>query len=106
MTRVVRKIDHAQVWLALQLMHFASFTEDPPVAGKRLYFRHRENEAVFYLASLTKALLARLEKELGNYPTAVLYSWQPEAVEAHFENEQLTVLPIPQTLIDRFGLRA
>lgn len=106
MNRVVRKIDHEQVWLSLQLMHFASYATDSPVAAKRLFLRHSEDETVFYLASLTKALLARLEKELAKHPHAVLYSWQPEAVEAHFENQSLTILPIPQTLIDRFGLRA
>lgn len=105
MNRVVRKIDHPQVWLSLQLMHFESFSITGPVASKRLFIRQDDSVTVFYLASLTKALLARLEKELAAATNAVLYSWQPEAVEAHFPAQKLTVLPIPQTLIDRFGLR-
>ena len=37
MNRVVRRIDHPQVWLQLQLMHFASWSEAEAVASGRLF---------------------------------------------------------------------
>lgn len=105
MNRVVRRIDHPQVWLQLQLMHFASWSEDGPAASGRLFVRSDGATVVAYLAALSEAVLRRLEKELGHRTDATLYTWQPEAVAVHFDRPGVTVLPIPQTLIDRFGLR-
>ena len=105
LNRILRRIDHTQVWLHLQLMHCANWDDGVAVASGRLYFRISENDAVFYLADLSAAVLKRAEKELVGHPDATLYTWQPEAVEAHFGPANVTVMPIPQTLIDRFGLR-
>ena len=106
MNRIVRRIDHTQVWLHLQLMHFESWADAAAVASGRLYFRTSGDSAVFYLTDLSPAVLKRVEKELAGLPDATLYTWQPEAVEAHFAAGHATVMPIPQTLIDRFGLRS
>jgi adenine-specific DNA-methyltransferase len=105
MNRVVRRIDHPQVWLQLQLMHFASWSEAEPVAAGRLFVRAGESTVVAYLTALSEAVLKRVEKELEGRAEATLYTWQPEAVAAHFDVPGVTVLPIPQTLIDRFGLK-
>jgi adenine-specific DNA-methyltransferase len=105
MNRVVRRIDHPQVWLQLQLMHFASWSDAEPVAAGRLFVRTGESTVVAYLTALSEAVLKRLEKELEGRAEATLYTWQPEAVAAHFDLPGVTVLPIPQTLIDRFGLK-
>jgi len=105
MNRVVRRIDHPQVWLQLQLMHFASWSEAEPVAAGRLFIRAGESTVVAYLTALSEAVLKRVEKELDGRAEATLYTWQPEAVAAHFDLPGVTVLPIPQTLIDRFGLK-
>ena len=105
MNRVVRRIDHAQVWMQIQLMHIASWSDAPPEASGRLFLRVAGDTVVAYLTALSEGVLRRAEKELDGRAEATLYTWQPEAVAAHFARPGVTVLPIPQTLIDRFGLK-
>lgn len=103
--RVVRRIDHPQVWMQLQLMHFASWSDAAAVGSGRLFVRSDGGRAVAYLTTLSGAVLERADREVGGFPEATLYTWQPEAVATHFDRPGVTVLPIPQTLIDRFGLK-
>jgi adenine-specific DNA-methyltransferase len=105
MNRVIRKIDHPQVWLFLQLMHFGGLAAEAPLASGRLFARHGGGEAVIYLTTLTEAIFQRLEKELAGLSSATLYSWQPEALATRYSSETVSILPIPQTLIERFGPR-
>ena len=62
LSRVVRKLEHPQVWLYLQLMHFGDLIDEPPLASGRLYARRGSAEALFYPTTLTEALLQQLEK--------------------------------------------
>lgn len=104
--RVVRKIDHAQVWTFLQLMHFADLSTEEPSATGRLFQRQDHAETVFYLTAISEALLKRLEKETKDGRGATIYTWQPEALDHRLSDPKITVLPIPKTLIERFGLRS
>ena len=106
MNRVVRRIDHAQVWLFLQLMHFGDLAPAAPLASGRLHARSHEAEGVFYLTTLTEAIFQRLEKEMKELANVTLYTWQPEALAMRYASETVSILPIPQTLIERFGPRA
>ncbi len=105
MTRVVRKIEHGQVWLFLQLMHFGGLTPDAPLASGRLMARSTPEESVFYPTTLTEAIVQRMEKEMAHAANVTIYTWQPEALAARLEKPGVSILPIPQTLIDRFGRR-
>jgi adenine-specific DNA-methyltransferase len=105
MTRVIRKIEHSQVWLFLQLMHFGEVVTEPPLASGRLLARCTPDEAVFYPTTLTEAIVQRLEKEIVTAANVTVYTWQPEALATRMESPGLSILPIPQTLIDRFGKR-
>jgi adenine-specific DNA-methyltransferase len=105
MTRVVRRIEHPQVWLFLQLMHFGDLAAEAPLASGRLHARCVPEQAVFYLTTLTEAILQRLEKECENVANVTIYTWQPEALATRMESPGISILPIPQTLIDRFGPR-
>lgn len=105
MNRVIRKIDHPQVWLFLQLMHFGDLAAEPPLASGRLYARSDDAEGVFYLTTLTEAIFQRLEKEMAGRSNVTLYTWQPEALAIRYSSETVGILPIPQTLIERFGAR-
>jgi adenine-specific DNA-methyltransferase len=105
MTRVVRRIEHPQVWLFLQLMHFGDLAEEAPLASGRLYAWRVPEQAVFYPTTLTEAILQRLEKECENAANVTIYTWQPEALATRMESPGISILPIPQTLIDRFGPR-
>jgi adenine-specific DNA-methyltransferase len=105
MNRVIRRIDHPQVWLFLQLMHFGDLSADAPLASGRLFARSSADEGVFYLTTLTDAIFRRVAKEMEGVPNATLYTWQPEALAMRYSSETVSILPIPQTLIERFGSR-
>ncbi len=105
LTRVVRKIGHGQVWLFLQLMHFGDLLPDEPLASGRLLARSTPEESVFYPSALTEAIVQRLEKEMEHAAIVTIYTWQPEALATRIEKPGISILPIPQTLIDRFGSR-
>jgi adenine-specific DNA-methyltransferase len=105
LTRVVRRIEHAQVWLFLQLMHFGDLVPDGPVASGRLHARRSPEQTVLYPTTLTQAILQRLEKECEDAANVMIYTWQPEALATRMESPGISILPIPQTLIDRFGPR-
>ena len=105
MNRVVRKIEHAQVWLLLQLMHFGDLSAEAPVASGRLYERGAETQRVFYLTALTESIILRLEKEMTDCSEVTIYTWQPEALAARFDSARTSILPIPQILVERFGAR-
>ena len=105
MTRVVRRIEHGQVWLFLQLMHFGDLATDTPLASGRLHARRVPEQSVFYPTTLTEAILQRLDKECENAANVTIYTWQPEALATRMDSPGLSILPIPQTLIDRFGPR-
>ena len=105
MTRVVRRIEHPQVWLFLQLMHFGDLAAEAPLASGRLHARRVPEQAVFYPTTLTDAILQRLDKECENSANVTIYTWQPEALATRMDSPGISILPIPQTLIDRFGPR-
>jgi adenine-specific DNA-methyltransferase len=105
MTRVVRRIEHPQVWLFLQLMHFGDLAAEAPLASGRLHARRVPEQSVFYPTTLTEAIIQRIEKECENAANVTIYTWQPEALATRMESPGISILPIPQTLIDRFGPR-
>lgn len=78
---------------------------EPSLASGRLLARCTPDEAVFYPTTLTEAIVQRLEKEIATAANVTVYTWQPEALAARLESPGLSILPIPQTLIDRFGKR-
>jgi adenine-specific DNA-methyltransferase len=103
--RVVRRIEHEQVWLYLQLMHFANLGPTEKMASGRLLARCGEDSAVFYPMAVTEAILERLRRECSAQANVTIYSWQPEALASRLEEPGIAILPIPQHLIERFGLR-
>jgi len=105
MTRVVRRIEHGQVWLFLQLMHFGYLAAEAPLASGRLHARRVPEQSVFYPTTLTEAILQRIEKECEDAANVTIYTWQPEALAMRMDSPGISILPIPQTLIDRFGPR-
>ena len=97
--RLGLKIDHAEVWNALQLLHGHALSPWPRggFAG---------DGALAYLADLREAHAARLRAWLAApLPDAAgartLYSWAPERVAALAPG--VRCLPIPQHLRERFG---
>lgn len=102
--RIVRhrlnlKLDHAEVWNALQLLHGKPLSPWPGGG-------FAADGDVAYLADFREASVARLHAWLAAAPvdvSATVYSWAPERLRALIPVPQTRLLPIPQHLRDRFG---
>ena len=96
------KIQHEQIWYALQLIHFDSisvYKED-----KSLQSVSSNTLRLIYLPELTTEVLTLLNKTLANSRMhACIYTWRPAVVEQKCLYEHLTIEQIPEFLIDRFG---
>ena len=93
------KLEHDQVWHALQMMH------DHPVSpwtGTSACWSESDGHALGYAPNLQKTVVAALEKHKNAFHgETILYSWTPERLSALIPRVQ--VRPIPRTLLDRFG---
>ena len=97
--RLGLKIDHAEVWNALQLLHGHALSPWPRGG-------FASDGALAYLADLREAHVARLRAWLAApLPDAAgartLYSWAPERMTTLTPG--VRCLPIPQHLRERFG---
>ncbi len=97
--RLNLKLQHTEVWSALQLLHEKPLSPWPG-AG------FAADGDLAYLADFRDASVARLHDWLAVSPADVpstLYSWSPERLRALIDAPQTRLLPIPQHLRDRFG---
>lgn len=100
--RLTQKLDHPEIWNALQLLHGRPLS---PWPGEGFAVEADGNgESVFaYLANAYPASQARLQAWLatqGDRP-AVIYSWAPERYRTADSPHEWR--PIPQHLRERFG---
>lgn len=93
------KLEHDQVWHALQMLH------DHPLSawnGEKFCWSEHNGHGLGYAGDLQKKtispLTANLKKHKGE---VVIYTWSAERLANLLPG--VTVRPIPQTLIDRFG---
>lgn len=98
--RLALKLEHGEVWNALQLLHGLPLSAWP--AGG---FAAEGNMA--YLADFHAAHVQRLRDWLGarGEVAGTLYSWSPARVAEWLgaQAERLNCLPLPQHLRERFG---
>jgi adenine-specific DNA-methyltransferase len=94
--RLALKIDHAQVWNALLLLHAQPLTPWPADG-------FAASGAIAYLADFKDAHIAHLRDWLAGIEpaAATVYCWAPERVRALAPAAAWR--PIPQTLRERFG---
>jgi adenine-specific DNA-methyltransferase len=93
--RMALKLEHAEIWNALQLIH-----ERPlrPWPGGGF----GEDAGLAYLADFRTGSLERLKAWLPQAPAdAVIYSWAPDRLQGLAPGADLR--PIPQSLRERFG---
>ena len=98
--KVVRKLAHSQVWTVLQLMHLE--TLDPKAPSGPIWVAGDEEAPLIYLPKADSASISALKKR--KLRRAVVYSWQPELVAQH-AGKAVSVRPIPQFLMERFGIK-
>jgi adenine-specific DNA-methyltransferase len=98
---LLTEIEHTQIWTALQLSHGAALSAFNPNSSVQQL--QTENDVVMYLCKLTEQELTAVTDCLQTLQTVVVYCWQPALLTQYIEDENLTCLPIPQILIERFG---
>ncbi len=97
---LLTEIQHSQIWTALQLSHGAALSAFNPNSSVQQL--QTADNTVMYLCQLTEQELTAVIECLEKQQTTV-YSWQPALLSHYIENANLTCLPIPKFLIDRFG---
>ena len=99
--KILREIKHPQVWTALQLIHgteLAAYNSDLTVQELQT-----ETQVVLYLCKLKKRELKAVLDLLKGKRKILVYSWQPALLSQYAEVKNLTCLPIPQFLVERFS---
>ena len=99
--RLSLKLDHPEIWNALQLLHARPLNAWP--GGGFAVDEAEDGTAIAYLADAYPASVARMQQWLaarGVVP-AVLYSWAPERYRTTDSPHDWR--PIPQHLRERFG---
>jgi len=94
--RLNQRLEHAEVWTALQLLHGRGLT---PWPGSGF----AADGGLAYLAEFDEASLVGLTEWRARVvgDDLVVYSWAPERLKGQISGTWL--LPIPQHLRDRFG---
>ena len=95
--RLTMKLDHAEIWNALQLLHERAVS---PWSGYGLSV----DGDMSYLSDFSEPSLSLLTewRAIVNESAATLYSWSPERAKALLP-DTVRCQPIPQYLRDRFG---
>ncbi len=96
------EIDHAQVWLALQLMHRETLE---PFADAPWLWSGDEESAVAYVPRFRAEDLPALRQAVKRSAAVALYSWQPAFLSQRVRARNVSHLAIPETLARRFGMR-
>lgn len=93
--RLALKLDHPEIWNALQLIHDLPLSPWPGTG-------FAQAQGMAYLADFRASSLSRLEMWLADADVhAVLYCWSPERLREMAPDIDLR--PIPQHLRERFG---
>lgn len=99
--RVVTRLRHHQVWLTLQLLHLDRLSTAEPTGS--IWHAGGDEEALIYLPSSDATTLAALAAIRPATRQLLIYTWQPQLVKQHAP-ARCTVRPIPQFLLEHFGI--
>ncbi|MGZ8246132.1 DNA methyltransferase [Methylomagnum sp.] len=101
---ILSAIEHEQVWTALQLIHAGTLT--PYQSAQLIQQADLDPGAMLYVPKLSAAAVELIKLAIQAHGTAVVYSWQPGLLTQYLEDERASLQPIPQFLVNRFGLGA
>jgi len=100
-SQVFNKIQHDQVWRALQLIH------DQPLAdfdeGMALQVAGDADKHIAYLAKLEESSLEKIESIANAGGLVTVYSWQPAQLRQRIHTSNVSFEKIPEFLVKRFG---
>jgi adenine-specific DNA-methyltransferase len=100
--RLLRRLQHEQVWITLQMMHLEALTPEAP--SSMVWAAGEGKRRLIYLTQTTEKTWGPLERALAEGPRATIYTWQPDLVKHHAP--KATVRPIPKFLMERLGLHS
>lgn len=100
--RLLRRLQHEQVWITLQMMHLDTLTPEAP--GGIVWAAGEGKRRLIYLTQTNEKTWGPLERALAEGPRATLYTWQPDLVKHHAP--KATVRPIPKFLMERLGIQS
>jgi adenine-specific DNA-methyltransferase len=103
-SRVFDDIQHEQVWLTLQLIHLEIF--QPYAADQAMQTAEFDHGLIVYCAKVTADTLVDLERLASDHAEIIVYSWQPGLLRQRLMDTRFSFAPIPQFLMDRFGVGA
>jgi len=100
--RLLRRLQHEQIWITLQLLHLDALSPETPrgivwIAGEG---RRR----LIYLTQTNEKTWGTLERALEENRRVTIYTWQPDLVKHHAP--KATVRPIPKFLMERLGIHS
>lgn len=99
---VFNRIQHDQVWTALQLIHVGVVNGYDKSATIQTLVS--ENAVVIYAPTTSEAVIEMIEAAVHDAGQATIYSWQPALLEQRIEDARASFEPIPQYLVNRFGV--
>jgi len=97
---VLSRIEHEQVWTALQLIHTGTLR--PYQSGAALQTAELADGLLIYCPKLTEQTPEQLLALAAGRAETVVYSWQPGWLRQYLD-ERITLKQIPAFLINRFG---
>jgi adenine-specific DNA-methyltransferase len=100
--RLLRRLQHEQVWITLQMMHLDSLTPEAP--SGIVWAAGEGKRRLIYLTQTNEKSWGPLERALEENRRATIYTWQPDLVKHHAP--KATVRPIPKFLMERLGIQS
>ena len=101
---VFRGIQHAQIWMALQLIHDVALS--PYQAALPMQTAQGKRSVVIYLPKVLDAMLEALQTAIHGAGQVVVYSWQAALLAQRLTDPRVSFEPIPAFLVNRFGARS
>jgi adenine-specific DNA-methyltransferase len=96
------QIRHDQIWLALQQMHNLGLIGF--VQSELLQCLEDENQRLVYVPVVSQPAVAVLQQLVSHLAkSTVVYSGAPSLLEQRVFSEQISFLPVPEVLLERFG---
>jgi adenine-specific DNA-methyltransferase len=98
---VLMEIDHAQIWIALKLIHRQSFTPFNP--GLTLLEVINPDDSLVYVTAIGDTTTEKITLQAAQTAHLTVYTWQPGLMRDRLTPQGITVEQIPQFLVSRFG---
>lgn len=95
------EIENAQVWNALQMIHFDEIK--PFDDGPFVWAGNREL-AICYIPRFRRNDVSILRKKVKEAEEVIVYSWQPQTLRQHIGDEHVSHCHVSEILTRRFGL--